>query len=126
MEVPTYASRSALLYILGRLEIYTGEATKVYNQSPRRFQDVQDKLIDLGLDECEANKMITHFRTINEFCLEMRAVLQICEKVDKLRADRAIQTKLKLLEKKKEVEEAKARVASLDAELEELEKLDGP
>ena len=124
MEVPTYASRSALHDILRRLEIYMGEVSKVNDQSPCRFQDYQDKLIALGLDELKANKMITHFRTINEFCLEMHEVLQIFETVAKLCEDRARKTKL--LEKKKKLEEAKALVASLDAELVELETLDGP
>jgi len=108
-------SSVALLNIMEDLEEYAAREMKFFNQS--EFFRARRELLDSGLDVDEADMMLTYTSIINKFLSKMNEVLEIFNKVAKFREDRAKKTKL--LETKKELEEAPAIVATKLAELEE-------
>jgi hypothetical protein len=110
-------SSGALLNIMDALEEYVANEMKFYNQS--EFFRARRELYDSGLDVDEADMMLMYTSIINKFLSEMNEVLEIFKKVAKFREDRAKKTKL--LETKKELEEAQAIVATKLTELEEAQ-----
>ena len=110
-------SSGALLNIMDVLEKYVANEMKFFNQS--EFSRAHSELLDSGLDVDEADMMLMYTSIINKFLSKMNEVLEIFNKVAKFREDRAKKTKL--LETKKELEEAPAIVATKLAELEEAQ-----
>lgn len=114
-------SQKDLHEIIGALENYMAKAKQVKDFDPSKYYDVQNELLTLGLDGHEADSMLLHTQIVSEFISQMHKVLMIFEKVATTRQVRAEKTTL-LETKTKKLAEIRALSASLEAEIEELQK----
>ncbi len=123
MAVPTM-SEGALGFVIEALQDYRKREEVRVLGGPDEYLQAEEELIRSGLDERDAQTVLLHMSTIDDFLPLLTEALTVFKKVNKL-GELCIEKQTKELEeKKKELEKARALVARLVAKVADLEASD--